>query len=112
MKTGITIKGIKYYTNKEKGTVICVMTLKHLSGSTFSIKGIATCSTTDTFDETKGRRIAESRAKYKMFRGLARGHNERINLIMPILKSHKDQANFCMALAERELQRIEKLCEE
>lgn len=38
----------------------------------FKVKGVAKCSPSDTFNEELGKRIAESRAKKKMFRTASR----------------------------------------
>lgn len=91
MKPGIKIVECNYYTNKDAGTVTCVLQCNmnlystalgdlirgyspgsmnykaDLPNGVFVVRGIARCSPDDTFDETVGKRIAESKAKAKAF---------------------------------------------
>lgn len=91
MKPGIKIVKCNYYTNKDNGTVTCVLQCNmnlystalgdlirgyspgsmnykaDLPNGVFVVRGIARCSPDDTFDETIGKRIAESKAKAKAF---------------------------------------------
>lgn len=91
-KTGVTIVDKKFIYNEEKETIVCILkcTLnpyllwhrhaididynywKHhlpkvnVSGD-FTAVGIAICNSVDTYNEETGRRIAESRAKVKVY---------------------------------------------
>lgn len=68
MKTGIKEQETKYFVNKEQGTVVCVIKGYLRFGDSFTVRGIAKCHDDDEFNETVGRRLAESRAKQKMFK--------------------------------------------
>lgn len=91
MKTWIEITSEKYYVNPTSRVVVCTLTFdlhieNHPSWACISatmwekkypnitwgklnkVKAIAKCNSLDTFDEVKGRRIANSRAKAKMFK--------------------------------------------
>lgn len=90
MKTFIEILNTVYYTSKETGKVTCMIEcrftlqdklyhypayfankkkfpkIKHTGY--FSVVGWAQCNERDTFDETTGKRIAESKAKKKLYK--------------------------------------------
>ena len=74
----------KYVVNKEEGVVVCLMKVqRHIidrnrwydtyidrffnSNRDFTYVGVAKCHKDDTFDEQKGKYIAESKAKCKMY---------------------------------------------
>lgn len=109
MKTKVIIDDRKFYINKDKKTVTCVIisytncyNLDHtLAGIMDRIHPIVKnkiiktypfnncrfsattrCSSLDEFNEEKGKRIAESKAKAKMFRH----YNRYFNIIHQILK--------------------------
>lgn len=89
MRNRVTIKKREFKVNKEKNTVVCIMTcsinyhndlnyaytpsavddkIKKILKtktiySSFIVVGTSKCHSEDTFDEIKGKRIAESRAK-------------------------------------------------
>lgn len=71
MKTGIKEVESKYFTDEKKGVTVCI-----ISGYTnflgycedFQVKGVSRCSKEDKFDAVTGRRLAEGRAKLKMFK--------------------------------------------
>lgn len=90
-----TICETNYIVNKDKGTIVCIIKFKvpsyydYLVGTDYHIencfkkaglptdlphnrvkivKGVAKCSPNDTFDETIGKRIAESKAKISLFK--------------------------------------------
>lgn len=110
MKIGITIKETKYYTNEKKGVVICVITVEGILGyRTFT--GKAKCSSDDTFDEAKGRRIAESRAKTKLY-GIAQKTYQCVASTMTkTLTEITEKEQFCKMLAEKERTHVNELCE-
>ena len=84
-KTKLTFKETKYYVNKEKKTIVCLLSFEVKDPENFieerlialainklyrdkypwefTSKGLAKCSDDDTFDEVLGKRIAESKAK-------------------------------------------------
>lgn len=74
----------KYIVNKEAGVVVCVITAKLNIINTelwwdslienflnkrgpYEFVGVAKCHKDDVFDEQKGKYIAESKAKYKLY---------------------------------------------
>lgn len=89
MRNRVTIVKREFKVNKEKNTVVCIMTCRinapedvnyaYMSGaldnkinkilktktvySPFVVIGTSKCHNEDTFDEVTGKRIAESRAK-------------------------------------------------
>lgn len=107
MKTGIRIDSVKYHVNAEKKTVVCI-----IESSFGTFVGKAKCSEYDTFDEVKGRRIAESRAKEKIYRAA----NSTLYSIAMIAREnyHRslDRAFYLRKLADREALHVLKLCEE
>lgn len=69
MKTGIKEQSTKYVVNSEKGVVVCIINgYVKINNKSFEVRGISRCHKDDKFDEVKGRRLAESRAKQKMFK--------------------------------------------
>ena len=109
----MTIKNVQYYVNKEKKTVVCTITgAFNVTGESFIFKSKAKCSKDDAFDEVKGRRIAESRAKYKMYRCQAQRYNHNTEYYYKGYLYNLKLTDFCVALANRELTHLKKLCEE
>lgn len=107
MKTGITITDVKYYINKEKKTVVCTITA---NGLTF--KGKAKCSSNDTFDDIKGRRISESKAKRRLFTKAAQEYEKRAKSYHKQYELDNIRAKFCYNLADREWEHVIKLSSE
>lgn len=91
MKNGVKIDEIKYIINPEKKIIICIMqcridydkTLPKVDiysrmwrqrlpyigrEGTFTVKAIAKCNKEDAFNETIGKKLAESRANLKAFK--------------------------------------------
>jgi ribonuclease I len=61
------MKETKFYTNLEKKTVVCVITIHDdYFGEIHRFEGKAKCSPDDNFDEAIGREIAQNRAFIKM----------------------------------------------
>lgn len=111
MKIHVNIIDRKHYVNAEKRTVVCIITAMWCNMRCKFI-GKSKCSPCDTFDEEKGRRIAESRAKTQMYRDLSRGYKKRALQSARYVKYYNDRAEFCGILAEKERIHVEKLCEE
>ena len=114
----------KYIVNKEAGTVVCIIKVQRRimdrnrwydtyidrffdSSRDFTYVGVAKCHKDDTFDEQKGKYIAESKAKCKMYSDveivLKRAFNE--------LRSYTDDVvahiNLYNAYKDRELAHID-----
>lgn len=91
MRNRVMITDTKFYVDTENKVVVCELKVdmqmhKHPAwiaidntmwkkkfpnvsyDGEFTVKAKARCNNTDTFDETVGKRIAESRAKAKMFK--------------------------------------------
>lgn len=71
MKTSIKEVESKYFIDEQNGVTVCVISgYTYLLGEyeEFKVKGISRCHEDDTYDETRGCRLAESRAKLKMFK--------------------------------------------
>lgn len=90
MKNRVAIIKSKYHVDTENKVVVCELTCdlqlgKHPAwfyitpnmwkklpnvnyAGVFTVKAIARCNSVDTFNEETGKRIAESRAKIKMFK--------------------------------------------
>lgn len=71
MKTSIKEVESKYFTDDQKGVTVCIISgytdiLGHCEN--FEVKGISRCHEDDKYNEVYGRRLAESRAKLKMFK--------------------------------------------
>lgn len=94
----------------------------YTSNVTRVVTGEANCSPDDTYDEVKGQRIAEGRAKREMFKMLSNSaHNLMINKVSEfnILKGvfmlSKDVVSLCREIdinnyrAEREKKHLYKL---
>lgn len=108
MKPGIKIEGCRYYVHKNVVTCVlyCNMNIgyspldriiqyRDLPSGIFEVKGIARCSSDDTFDETIGKRIAESKAKAKAFlKGEAIMH-KWIRELENLTSYAQDRANSC-----------------
>lgn len=78
------IKKIKehYYLNYENKMVVCVLTA-YVLGVRVSVAGRSKCSNDDVFDPTVGKRIAESRAKTKLFK-------KTLDLLEKIKSQHQE----------------------
>lgn len=91
MRNRVKVVDTKFCVDNKKGVVTCVLKcdmqmskqekvwqgifaeiwekrFPHVCGyGTFNVKAKAKCNPSDTFDEVKGKKIAESRAKAKMY---------------------------------------------
>lgn len=73
---------------------------------TISIIGKAVCSKSDKFDITTGKRIAESRAKLKMFKLLERIHREASSVLSEALDQILAKNQNCTIGKLRETNRL------
>lgn len=134
MKPKIQIHS-EFVVNKEKGVVVCIMQVGTVnidiaefefsaSGAheikapkiyksyiVFTVRGMAKCCPSDVFDESIGRRIAESRAKSKAFkiiknfwRNIAQAFYNEYNKAMEM---HKN----CESMEKFELNHVKELSE-
>lgn len=114
----------KYVVNKEAGTVVCIMKVQRRimdrnkwydtyidrffnTSKDFTYVGVAKCHKDDTFDEQKGKYIAESKAKCKMYSDvevvLKRAFNELRSLTDDVVA----HINLYNAYKDRELAHID-----
>lgn len=114
----------KYVVNKEEGVVVCLMKVHRRimdrnrwydtyidrffdSSRDFTYVGVAKCHKDDTFDEQKGKYIAESKAKCKMYSDvevvLKRAFNELRSLTDDVVA----HINLYNAYKDRELAHID-----
>lgn len=80
MRTSIKNIESKYYIDEQEGVTVCVLTgYTNLLGEfeKFEVKGISRCHKDDVYDEVHGCRLAESKAKLKMFK-LAEKRADRV----------------------------------
>ena len=114
----------KYVVNKEAGTVVCIMKVHRRimdrnrwydtyidrffnTSKDFTYVGVAKCHKDDTFDEQKGKYVAESKAKCKMYSDvevvLKRAFNELRSLTDDVVA----HINLYNAYKDRELAHID-----
>lgn len=114
----------KYVVNKEAGTVVCIMKVQRRimdrnrwydtyidrffnTSKDFTYVGVAKCHKDDTFDEQKGKYVAESKAKCKMYSDvevvLKRAFNELRSLTDDVVA----HINLYNAYKDRELAHID-----
>lgn len=80
-KIKLEFSDAKYHVNKEKGTVVCVLTAGYSydlfnyalanygpDRTYFEAVGVAKCNPEDKFDEKLGKRLAESKAKRNAYK--------------------------------------------
>lgn len=112
MKTGVTITKTNYFINREKGTVACSLDYHDkYSGTRGTVTAKAKCAPDDAFDEVHGKRLAESRAKAKLYRKLGKFFKQEVDYIYRKLKIPRliDISKYCMILADKETDHINKL---
>lgn len=110
MKTYIKFGKVSYVVNKEKRAVACIMQVM-ICNRAFKFIGVSKCSPDDVFDETKGKRIAESRAKVKVYKKAANLYKEGRKLLLKRFTYCANLEQFCNALSEKESCHVSKLCE-
>lgn len=130
MRTRVQIVERSFYVNHDKKTVTCVIktescTLNHPSRdyinsavwethdkalfSDHTFVGIAKCSPLDEFNEEKGKRIAESKAKVKAFKAYNKMYTKVSDLIKNALVDVLNTALACKYASETELKHIKEL---
>ena len=132
MKNGVKIEKIKYIINTEKKITICIMQclidydktlpkvdiyshmwrkkLPHIgSNGTFTVKAIARCNNLDTFEEKTGKRIAESRAKKKVFSIAAKFYLKLGEFYLKYITITSNAAKACLHAEEVEDSHIQAL---
>lgn len=115
-----------YVINKEKGNVTCIMTacLSDYSGqsnvtSTYRLKktfqfkaiGVAKLHKDDVWDETIGKRVAESKAKiavYKMGKKICANYKKNINILANDVDHLTDNLNKFLQTEEKHLLKLKK----
>lgn len=110
MKTYINYQSTNYNVNTEKRVVTCIMKASiGCSHNTYTAIGIAKCSDDDTFNERTGRRIAESRAKAKIYVEARRVYEKEAFHAHKALDFYNRLAKHCTVLQSREKEHIRKL---
>lgn len=132
MKNGIKIKKIDYIVNSEKKIVVCLMkceirwdngsryvyiapymvlkSLPHINrDGEFTVKAIARCNNLDTFEEKTGKRIAESRAKKKVFSTAAKFYLKLGEFYLKYITITSNAAKACLQAEEVEDSHIQAL---
>lgn len=131
MKSSVVILNKTTLVNESKKTVVCVLKCKIIAGTTdngiffnqdafkklpnisselkFNVVGKAKCSEGDTFDSKLGTRIAESKAKAKMFSTTAKFWNTIESNTIKLAKKAHDKADYNEILSKRELDHVEEL---
>lgn len=76
----------------------------------FTVKATSRCHPSDTFDEVKGRRIAESKAKAKAFHIASRAWQIYARYYMDILDTLDTLATNCEQIRDAEINHVNELC--
>ena len=108
MKTYIKYESTDYVVNKTKRSVACIMIVS-ICGDIHKVVGLSKCSPDDTFDETKGKRIAESRAKAQVYSIAANTYKESASCFLELLKKHNELEEYCKLLHAKEREHINNL---
>lgn len=129
MRTRVQIIKRNFYVNKEKGVVTCVITTwnspntslgDYIDGYGYATKdrrvlcrhtfiATAKCSPLDIFDENKGKRIAESRAKVKAFKYYMNVYTKISQVLNDVSTEISNIALACKYASETELKHIKEL---
>ena len=129
MKTKVQIVERKFHINREKNIVTCIITTwvspknslgEYIDGYSYATKdhrvqcrhtfvATAKCSPLDTFDENKGKRIAESRAKVKAFKYYMNVYTKISQALNSVSVEILNTALACRYAGETELKHIEEL---
>ena len=120
MKTGLIMDDPHYYIDEGKKTVVCTITIRpsatidvldyiEINSYKTTVRGVAKCAPDDEFNITTGMRIAESKAKAKAFKKMAK-------LLFIVYKELEAQVNklrdmyeFNDYLSFRELEHVKEL---
>lgn len=132
MKNRVLITGTKFHVDTENKVVVCELKVdmqihKHPAwiaiNSTmwkkkfpnvscdgeFTVKAKARCNNTDTFDEKKGKRIAESRAKAKMFNIAWKVWRECEDALVDMAQECQKTSQACVTAMDIELNHVLEL---
>ena len=131
MKSSVVILNKTTLVNESKKTVVCVLKCKIITGKSntgiffdqdafkklpcinhelkFTVVGKAKCSEGDTFDSKLGTRIAESKAKAKMFSTTAKFWSTIESGFIKTAKKAHDKVGYNEILSKRELDHVEEL---
>lgn len=121
----------RFIVNKENGTVTCLLKVNmqlrrtilydsfcharaihkygvNLYGGT-EVVGVAKCNPEDTFDEVKGKRIAEARAKAKAFKLAKNVYTAYLQAANRGIKEIELLRDNCAYLAEKEVEHLKEV---
>lgn len=76
----------------------------------FVVKGVAKCRKDDNYNETLGKRIAESKAKVKMFKKAEQIYHYAATLMEERIKECNKYASNCGIVGYNENLHVEELC--
>lgn len=120
MKTGLIMDDPHYYIDEIKRTVVCTITIRpsatvdvldylEINSYKTTVRGIAKCAPEDEFNMTIGMRIAESKAKAKAFKKMAK----LLQIVYTELEAQvdklKDMYDFNKFLSFKELEHVKEL---
>lgn len=115
----------KYIVNKEAGTVVCIIKVRlrrmdrnrwydaclheffNSDYNEFAFVGVAKCHKDDTFDEQKGKYIAESKAKCKMYSIVETQLKKSFDKLRSLTDDIVAHINLYNAYKDRELAHID-----
>lgn len=132
MKNGVKITETKFYTTPNR-VIVCelkcdMQLLNHPSfyyindrmwkrkfprvnfRGEFTVKAKARCHSTDTYDERRGKMIAESRAKTKMFSIAERIYKECSRELHKVFMTCTMSKNACAEARDKEEIHVKELC--
>lgn len=132
MKNRVLIKKSSFHVDEENKVVVCVLEcdmqmFKHPAWNSISadmfakklpyvswdgkfiVKAKARCNATDTFDTEVGKRIAESRAKVKMFKVAGRVYDLCEEGLYILAKECSKSSDACLLAMRKEEEHVSEL---
>lgn len=131
MKTRVKITDELYSVDRERGVVVCILKCdlqlekspadsvlssavwhKKINvdwAGNFVVKGIARCHPDDKFNEKIGKRIAESKAKYKAFKTARRFYSLILSDLAQLLNDTQLTLIACAVAEQKEINHLQKL---
>lgn len=132
MKNRVLITGTKFHVDTENKVVVCELKVDMqmhknpaycvVSGDMwrkklpyvrwdgqFTVRAKARCNASDTFDETVGKRIAESRAKAKMFNIAWKVWRECEDALVDMAQECQKTSQACVTAMDIELNHVLEL---
>lgn len=132
MKNRVLITGTKFHVDTENKVVVCELKvdmqmhknpaycvvnsdmwrkkLPYVSwDGQFTVRAKARCNASDTFDETVGKRIAESRAKAKMFNIAWKVWRECEDALVDMAQECQKTSQACVTAMDIELNHVLEL---